>query len=578
LIDETKKIGLSGRIGMELNVRLAGAAGQGLQTAAELLGLAATRAGLWAAGITDAESRIRGGLNFSHLRLAAQPRQGVRQRIDLLVALTQEALDTFAPDLDPQGGLVPAGKWPHPKAAPFCLDELAERAGSTKTRGTVAVAVTACLVGIGQKLMDKVVQDRFGGNEKILDLNRKAVKEGFAAAKDWAGDRGWRLLEPGTDPGRGKERLWLGGAQAAALGAVAGGASFLAGYPMSPATGTMAALADWAAETGMVVEQAEDEVAAINMVAGASYAGARAMTATSGGGFCLMTEGISLLGMIEAPAVIVLAQRPGPATGLPTRVAQGDLNLVRHAGHGFFPRIILAPRDIPDCFSVTARAFDLAEKYQVPVFVLTDQLLQDGQASCEVFKTAGLPKKRYLLGPEELEKRRNYLRFALTKNGISALAAPGASRQTVVVDSDEHDQAGHITEEAETAARMAAKRQAKAGTVARAAWPLEVKGEVRGRPLVISWGSTFGTVAEALEGLPAAHLHLRWLWPLDGDKLREALKPASSIIVIENSVGGELVSVLEEVTRLKVSGLINRTDGRPMTVEELGPRLAEEVE
>jgi len=563
---------------MELNVRLAGAAGQGLQTAAELLGLAATRAGLWAAGFTDAESRIRGGLNFSHLRLAAQPRQGVRQRIDLLVALTEEALAVYGPELAPEGGLVAAGRWLHPKAAPFCLDELAEKAGSVKTRGTVAVSMAACLVGIDPGLMEEVVRDRFGGSEKILGLNRKAVQEGFAAAEAWDRGRGWRLLEPGRGPGRTEDRLWLSGAQAVALGALAGGASFLAGYPMSPATGTMAALAEWAAETGMVVEQAEDEVGAINMVAGASFAGARAMTATSGGGFCLMTEGISLLGMIEAPAVIVLAQRPGPATGLPTRVAQGDLNLVRHAGHGFFPRIILAPRDVSDCFSVTARAFDLAERFQAPVFVLTDQLLQDGQATSQAFETAGLPRKRYLLDPRELEKRAEYLRYAPAEDGISELAAPGASRHTVVVDSDEHDQAGHLTEEAETAARMAAKRQAKARTVARADWPLEIEGEVKGRPLVISWGSTYRTAAEALAGLPAAHLHLRWLWPLDHEKLREALKPASSIIVIENSVGGELVPILEEVTRLKVSRLINRTDGRPLTVEELESRLAEEVE
>ena len=561
---------------MEFNVRLAGAAGQGIQTAAELLGLAATRAGLWAAGITDAESRIRGGLNFSHLRLAVEPSQGVRQRIDLLVALTQEAQATFGPLLAPQGGLVPAGRWPHPKAAPFCLEELAERAGSIKTRGTVAVAMAACLAGIDQGLVEGAVQDRFGGSDKLLDLNLKAVQEGYTAAKAWGRD--WNLLGPEPGRGQAQDRLWLSGAQAVALGAVAGGASFLAGYPMSPSTGTMVALAEWADRTGMVVEQAEDEVAAINMVAGASYAGARAMTATSGGGFCLMTEGVSLLGMIEAPAVIILAQRPGPATGLPTRVAQGDLNLARHAGHGFFPRIILAPKDVSDCFLVTAQAFDLAERYQVPVFVLTDQLLQDGLATCRAFETAGLPEERYLLSSQELEKRTDYLRFALTESGISDLAAPGGSRHTVVVDSDEHDQAGHITEEAEMAAQMAAKRKAKAETVARAGWPLEIQGKTEGRPLVISWGSTFGTVAEALADLPAAHLHLRWLWPLDGAKLRETLEPASSIIVIENSVGGELVPILEEVTRLRVSGLINRTDGRPLTVEELKPRLAQEVE
>ena len=564
---------------MEVNLRIAGAAGQGMQTTAELLGKVVTRAGLFAFCYSDAESRIRGGLNFSHLRLAADPRPGVRNRMDILVAHSEQALDRFAPGLEPEGLILAQGRWGHPRALDFSLEELARQAGSPKAAGSVAAGALMTLLGLPLEAAHQVVAQRFSGREELIRLNQAALQAGAQAAAGAAGSGRFHL--PPGQPGEG--RLYLGGGQALALGAVAGGLGFMAAYPMSPSTSIITNLATWGAETGIVTEQAEDEIAAINMVAGAAYAGARAMTATSGGGFCLMTEGVSLLGMIEAPAVIVVAQRPGPATGLPTRQAQGDLNLVRQAGHGFFPRIILAPRDIADCFPVTAQALDLAERYQCPVFVLTDQHLQDSQVTLEPPDPGGLPRRRHFLGPDELELMPHYQRYQLTPDGISPLAAPGVSRHLVLADSDEHDQQGHITEDGDTARAMAQKRLAKARTILEAAWPLELEGEARDRPLIVTWGSSYQTVAEARrrlaeQGIETALLNLRWLWPLPPEPLARLLGQARPVVVVENSVGCELAGLLREVTLHPCPERITRCDGRPLDCDELAGELARRLE
>jgi 2-oxoglutarate ferredoxin oxidoreductase subunit alpha len=523
-----------------VDIRISGAAGQGVQTAADLLGKAATRAGLFAYGYSDAESRIRGGRNFSHIRIATQPCMGVHESVDLLLELNQ-------PD----------------------LTELAEKAGSKKAVNTAAAATACALAGVPRVVTAGVVAERFSGPH--AEANARTVALAYEnAERHEAGDR-FRMSAEDQ-----RRRLWVGGHQAIALGAVAGGVRFYAGYPMSPSTGIMTSLAAWSREAGVLVEQAEDEIAAVNMVAGASYAGARSMTATSGGGFCLMTEGVSLLGMIEAPAVMVLA--PGPATGLPTRTAQGDLLLALHAGHGFFPRVILAPQNLADGFELTARAFDIAERFQVPVLILTDQLLQDSQASVDPFDVSGRPTERHLLTAEQLASVERYRRYDQTDSGISPQAAPGVSGHTVVVDSDEHDEDGHPIEAAEIADRMAAKRIRKAASLQNATLlpPPEIAGDPDGQPLVVSWGSTYETIREVPgRGRDFAHLHLRRLLPLDGESLADLFRRASSLIVVECSVGGELAALLQGVTLHPVDHTVTRRDGRPFSVEDLARRLGE---
>ncbi len=563
---------------MDINIRIAGAAGQGMQTAAELLGKAITRSGWHINAYSDAESRIRGGLNFTHLRVSDHPCAGVTNRLDILVALTRDAVEQLAPDLTDHGVVLCNEAWEHPCRAPLALAQLALDAGSPRVENTVAVALVAGLIGLDPTVIEPLIRERFGDDDAKLDPNLKALKISYAAAQAWEGRHPFTL-----PPSKGEQgRLWLNGHQALALGAVAGGVTFYAGYPMSPATAILNDLADFQKKAGIVIEQSEDEISAINMVAGAAYAGARAMTATSGGGFALMVEGLSLLGMIETPAVIVLGQRPGPATGLPTRTAQSDLNFVRFAGHGIFTRIVLAPSSVLDCIAVTAQAFDLAERFQVPVLVLSDQLQIDTSVSMAMPSVADLPRERHLLTPEALKDLATYRRYEQADSGISPMAAPGDSHHTVIVDSDEHDEDGHMTESGEVAERMVRKRLRKAAEVEKIAWTPDVTGKIEGRPLVITWGSSYESVAEALAQLNAngagiAHMNLRWLWPLPTEPISTIVKSAASITVVENSPEGGLVSLLREVTLRGIDHEIRSVTGRPFTVEYLIEKLTHEV-
>ena len=561
---------------MELNIRIAGAAGQGIQTASDLLGKILTRSGLFAYCYNDAESRIRGGLNFNHLRCSDKPLTGVTNKIDILVALNENALKAFGASLSSGSAVICEGECSHSSTAPFSLAALAKEAGSEKVSSAVAVAAVSAVMGIDKSVVDEIVRERF--EQKFEQINLRAVALGYEAAAKWPASKQFRI--PKGDGVKG--RLWISGGEAVALGAVAGGAKFIAAYPMSPSTIVMTMLAQWSQKTGIVVEQVEDEVAALNMVAGAWYAGTRALTATSGGGFSLMVEALSLTGMIESPAVIILAQRPGPSTGLPTRTAQGEYNFIRHAGHGYFSRILLAPKNISECFELTARAFDLAEKYQVPVFIMTDQLLMDAQATVAPFPVDKLPSSRHYLGSSELSAMKTYRRYELAENGISPMAAPGISKHVVVVDSDEHSEEGHIVEAADAADLMASKRVRKGETVLAAAEPPVVDGKVNRKPLVVSWGSSYDTIREAKSILNArgkdfAHLHLRWLWPLQEKPFTDIVSKVSKVIAIENSVACDISSVIREIALRKPDAAITRRDGRPFDVETLVESLSREI-
>ncbi|PKN47736.1 MAG: 2-oxoacid:acceptor oxidoreductase subunit alpha [Deltaproteobacteria bacterium HGW-Deltaproteobacteria-17] len=568
---------------MEFNIRITGAAGQGMQTAADLLGRSLLRSGLHVYVHQDIESRIRGGINFSQLRCSDRPVHAPVERVDLLVSLSPESLRAHAPAVN-AGGMIFATSAVEPadcpRCAPFVLSELARKAGNDKTVSTVAAAVAACALDLPAEILDTLVDERFGSSEKLLDVNRRAVQLTREAMLE-AGLTGRLSLPGGSVSGTGAstDRLFVSGAASVALGALAGGCTFMAAYPMSPATGIMTTLSELTHDCGVWVEQAEDEIAAINMVAGASYAGARSMTASSGGGFALMTEGVSLLGMIECPAVIVIAQRPGPATGLPTRTAQGDLRLALNAGHGRFARVILAPRTVSEAYALTARAFDLAERYQIPVFVLTDQILQDCQTIID--RPDVPPVTRHVLTPEQAAALPFYERYAQTGDGISPMALPGQSRHVVCVDSDEHDPAGHLIEDAAGSAAMAAKRLRRIATVDAAAPLPECTSHDPALPLVVSWGTTAPVVVEALDALNAGsprfnHLQVTQLWPLPDLRAIPAFAACSRLILVEHSVGDGLDGVLAQTQLRGVDAFIGKLDGRPFTVEELTARIGKE--
>lgn len=562
---------------MDVSIRIAGAAGQGMQTAAEMLGRTLAKAGLYVFVHQDIESRIRGGINFSQLRVSNVPVAAPVSQVDVLLAFTPESLQAFVGQVTTGGYVFCAKPVEGCPTLPVYLDDIARQVGNKKTISTVAAAISACLLGVDKTVMQNVLQRRFSG--EVFEANRQAVHLAYENVRNQALESALRIT-PASSIAQG--RLFVAGAQSVALGALAGGCTFLAAYPMSPATGIMSVLAEVTHDCGIWVEQTEDEIAAINMVAGASYAGARAMTATSGGGFALMTEGVSLLGMIECPAVIVVAQRPGPATGLPTRTAQGDLRFVLHAGHGRFARAILAPRTIAEAFHLTAHAFDLAERFQIPVFVLTDQLLQDAQTIVDPWSIP--PVQRYVLSGQEAEKLEQYERYALTDDGISPMVLPGTSRHFVVVDSDEHDTNGHLTEDAAISEAMAAKRLRKIATVATHAQFPECSNHDPHLPLVISWGSSSPIVEEAIALLSAEaktpvcnHMQFVQLWPLPDLFQLPVFAKATRRVVVEHSAGDGIDGLLAQTQQTRPNAIINKINGRPFTVEELAERIRKEV-
>src|SRR5208337_1279530 len=298
--------------------------------------------------------------------------------------------------------------------------------------------------------------------------------------------------------------------------AVISGCKFYSGYPMTPSTGILDYMASRAEEYNLVVEQAEDEIAAINMAIGASFAGVRAMTGSSGGGFSLMVEALGLAGCTETPLVLVEAQRPGPSTGLPTRTAQGDLGFVLYAGQDDFPRAVLAPGTPAQGFALAARAFNLAERYQLPVFLLTDQYLADVNFTHEAgdFPEQVEIQRALELGPAAAV----YERYAITADGVSPRRLPGFGPELVVADSDEHTPDGHLTEDLLVRVQMHDKRLRKLKKLRRELNGISTSGPAAAPLALVCWGSSLGPVTEAVArlneaGAPARMVHLSELWP-----------------------------------------------------------------
>ncbi|MDH7499296.1 MAG: 2-oxoacid:acceptor oxidoreductase subunit alpha, partial [candidate division NC10 bacterium] len=503
----------SGQTKDPLSIVLCGEAGLGIQTIEYLLTQLLKREGYYVFATKEYMSRIRGGSNSSEIRVSSRRVAAYVDRIDLLIPLDQDAIPHLRKRIS--GGTTILGEREKVLTdlplihIPF--SQIALEMGNIVFSNTVAVGVIAGLFQIQLATLNQLLHQHFSAkSEEILRKNLEAARRGYDIGVELnrSGQVRIRILRSPQV----REEIFLNGSEAVALGAIAGGCNFISSYPMSPSTGVFTFLAQQSKEFGILVEQAEDEIGAINMGLGAWYAGARAMVSTSGGGFSLMTEATSLAGMIESPMVIHLAQRPGPATGLPTRTEQADLQLGLYAGHGEFPRILFAPGTLQDAFYLTQRAFNLSDQYQVPVLVLTDQFLMDSFYNVPPFDLSGVKIQRYIKETEE-----DYRRYRLTENGISERGIPGFGKGLVAVDSDEHDQEGHITEDLELRSQMVNKRLKKLESIRKEAIPPTLVGREDYRALLVGWGSTFHVIREALEELgreDVSFLHFSQVYPL----------------------------------------------------------------
>ena len=404
---------------MDRSIFVTGAAGEGIQTIGDVVARCFLAHGYPVFASQEFESRIRGGNSSVRIRVTEAPRNAPREDADVLLALNPVAREHYAGALRPDGLLIssdtPVDEGNH-VGIPF-VSLATEHGGQAIHANAVAAGALCAAVGLPFAVLDGVLSSAFAKRgEGIVRANVDAARAGFDQAASQLGDS-----VPGELPQRDTKYAYASAHDVVPIAAAAAGCRFISAYPMSPSTGIITAFAR-DADLGVFAEQAEDEIAAINMALGASAAGARAMTATSGGGFALMVEGISLAGMIETPIVIVLAQRPGPATGLPTRTAQEDLLFAVRAGHGEFPRVVLAPSDPQEAIDLTIRAFDLADRYQIPVVLLTDQYLADSRFSLERLELpADIPADR-LADPADFE---SYVRYAPSETGVSPRLAFG---------------------------------------------------------------------------------------------------------------------------------------------------------
>jgi len=366
--------------------------------------------------------------------------------------------------------------------------------------------------------------------------------------------------------------MLINGNEAIALGAVRAGCKFYSGYPMTPSTSIMNEMSGYSKQFNIVVEQAEDEIAAINMAIGASFSGVRSMTATSGGGFCLMVEGISLSAMTETPVVVVDAQRPAPATGFPTRTEQSDLLFVLRAGHGEFAKACFSPGSIEEAFFLTIHAFNLAEKYQIPVFILTDQHLADSYRNIDIVNQDAARAERFII-PKELSKEvTNYKRYELTDNGISRRAIPSWINDVIYADSDEHNETGHITEDASMRVKMVEKRLHKKmeGLIKEVIKPNSFNLE-KAQTILVGFGSTCGVLREICEAYPDkfGFIHFPQVWPLPAESVVKLLEGKNKILTVENNSTAQLAKLIRLQTGINIDNSILKFDGRPFDFDYL---------
>lgn len=560
---------------MDVNIVIGGAAGEGIQTVGSIFSSALAGYGLAVFSWQEYESRIRGGLNSYSIRVSSSVKNAPRRDADILLPLRKEARVKYRSWLN-SGGLIIADERDETDEAteiyvPF--SRLArEKWQNPIYSNTIALGALWSVIGGEFEVLKRAIEEEFyGKSEKTVSSNVEAARDGYLYAEESCrGVCSWKLEK------RPECFYLIAGNPSIAIGAVRAGCRFMAAYPMTPATGIITFLAQHWKECKVFTEQAEDEIAAINMAIGAQFAGARAMTATSGGGFSLMVEALSLAGMVEVPVVVVLAQRPGPATGLPTRTAQGDLLFAIHAGHGEFPRTVFAPSDPYDAFHKMIKAFNMADKYQIPAIVMTDQFLADSQFSLSNFDVELSEPVLFVADPSRFE---NYKRYAITSSGISPRLYPGQSKHLVTADSDEHDESGHITEDLEgMAVPMTEKRIRKIEEIRREINPPEKFLLDDAEEIFIGWGSTKHSIFEAVEmlrndGKKVGALHFTEIWPFPKISLEDYFPSGASLTVIEQNVTGQFCDLLRrELPRIELKKMLFY-DGLPVTAKDIRRRF-----
>jgi 2-oxoglutarate/2-oxoacid ferredoxin oxidoreductase subunit alpha len=564
---------------IDISIRIGGKAGQGMQSISSIIGKIFSRHDYYVFINQDFESRIRGGHNFEQARVADTPVYTVNNRVNILVALDRETIRQDLPSLTTGGVMIYDGgetefESDDPNHVSVPLSKLAVDAGKNKIMAnTVATGAVFALLGFGIEPLLQKLEENFGiKGPAIVESNKNSASAGYRYIREHFNGSG-ALKIPETPMVR--KKMLLNGSHAMALGAGCSGLKFYSGYPMSPSTGIMETVAGMAKEYGIVMEQAEDEISAVNMAIGASFAGVRAMTATSGGGFCLMVEALGLAGMTETPLVIVNAQRPGPSTGLPTRTEQSDLQFVLHASHGEFPRAVFAPGTPGQAFYLMNKAFNMADRYQVPVIVLGDQYLNDSFFTVDDLDMDRVTIDRgHIVSDRDIPSAKDYKRYTLTDSGISPRILPGQTQAVLYADSDEHTEAGHITERVDVRNQMMRKRMKKLDGMKKEMGAPEFYPDKESEVVILGWGSTYGAIKEAVdrlisEGTRCRMLHFSEIFPFPEKDFLKKISDKVKIFSVENNYTGQFADYFSVETGRSIHHKILKYDGRPFSSHEI---------
>lgn len=536
------------------SLKISGPAGAGIMQAGETFSKALNRLGFYTLVYPEYPSQIRGGDNHVQVVFSTEENPTPEEKVDLLLAFNSVCLKNHQKEVKKQGQVL--------SSEGIGLEEIAQKMAQPLVKNTAGLGYLWSFLGFDFTILKKQISQDLVKDQKLLSLNLQAAEEGFQQGKNCKKSNSRRILPPKSLV----PIVNLTGNEALVKGILAAKCDFAAIYPMTPINAVLSLLA----KEEILIFRPEDEIAGIMAAIGAAYAGKRALVATSGGGFSLMVEGLGLAGMAEVPLVIVLGQRTGPSSGIPTYSSQADLQFVINAGQGEFPRIVLAPGDLGELFSLGAEAFNLAEVYQVPVILMTDKYLAESRFSekTSLWPKAPLIKRGELVNAKALA---DYRRYRLTADGISPRAFPGQT--AFLTNSYEHDERGFSTDEADMRGKMMDKRMKKLDQLGKGFSFYQnlgtKKNTVKGkRTTLVSWGSTKGVLLAFVKNHPQCELMHFWRpWPFP-PKAKEILKKAERVVVVEGNYSGQMAAIIERESGLRVEKIL-KDDGRPFFDQDL---------
>jgi len=599
-------------------IKIAGASGQGINTVGEILSLALKRAGFSICAYREYPSLIKGGHATYQIDFAAHQIHSSLFNVDIVIVLNKQSTNWHLAELRNNGLIF------HDIDNPRISNDEAEImtrkniklvyipalslasavGGNDLTTNIVTLGAVWKILNLNISLLQGAVRNKFSTKPQIVETDINCLSQGFNFQFSTLPNYKSRLLKVNEIGNEAKSNLHIHslleiankynpepnldfktdflitGNIALGLGAINSGIRIYYSYPMTPTSPILEYLADMMHETGMIVKQAEDEITAAAMALGSMYMGTRALTATSGGGFDLMTEHLSLAGMTEIPFVVILGQRPGPATGLPTWTAQSDLFLAIFSAHGEFSRYVVAPSDPADAFYTIQEAFNIAEELQMPVIILTDKLLGENLYNVKALDENKIPLLRGLISDSNLETITSTARYELNESGVSSRWLPGSSKADYNTNGDEHDSAGNTTEDADITEMMLKKRLLKSSTLLQRLPEPEIYFNNvdlfnnNGRLRFISWGSNLGVIKDTLAyfedyNVKVDYIHIKHLWPLKTSRIINFFQEWSDTILVEANSTAQLGKLIKMETGIEIKNKLLKWNGRPFNLEEI---------